>query len=455
MSDKRNISKIIYDFTQNIFAVLFSKNLEFSVIRLLFLKYVVDNYVGANSVENMQCCARAQKMFAIKDIENGVDIITPVLQYIDSFYGLQEIISSKENIEEYSCELFGENINRQRKNVVSSDFKKVIDALGSIDLEEKNGSNELGKELVEALIENVISNSYKNAFSGENSTRQSLSMLAGRILDVKSDDCFCDFASGIGLSTIEITKSTMPHIVNSEISNTAVAISAMLYIMYGYKDFSLYSGDSLTQINQQICGNKLFIDGPIAAKLERTEDNEYSDSSLAIISRTFHDYLSDDENALAVITLPPSPLFASYKQAVTLRQKLVENGAVKAVVALPPMWRGTSVGTNLLILSRKPEKQIVFINAAETFGSIRDKTDPAGEKLLPQEIIESIVKEIENPKTVSGFCRVATSEEVQDKEYNLIPASYVEVRVEEDHTTLEEIDNELKELYRQLAMLSP
>lgn len=451
MNEIIKVQNIIRSLRNTLAHVLYSKNIEFSIVRLLFLKYVVDNYIGANSVENMQFCAKAQKMFAMRDVENGGETIIPVLNYIDNAYGLTSILSSNENIEEYSNELFGTENQRQRKNVVSNNFKEIMDVLGSIDLEEKNKDNSLGKTLVDALIENIAINSNKNAFSSEYTTKKNLSKLAAKILNVQPNEIFCDFVSGVGFSTIEITKKKLPNIINAEKNNTAIAISAMLYIMYGYKNFQIFSGDSLTKYNDKIIGDKIFVDGPIAAKVEKTEDNEYGDSSLAIINRVLHNYMSKKESAMAVITLPSSPLFTTRKNAVGLREEMVSNGMVQAVIALPPMWGGTMVGTNLLVISRKPQEKVVFINAADDKLTSKHKNDSTGAELLSDEKINLIIDVISNQKSILGFSCVINKNKITNKEYKLVPASYVKVNKEEDDISLKTIDEQLSKLYRQLV----
>ena len=52
--------------------------------------------------------------------------------------------------------------------------------------------------------------------------------------------------------------------------------------------------------------------------------------------------------------------------------------------------------------------------------------------------------------SVPGFSRVASVSELQQTGFNLIPANYITQPTEEDHTTIEEIDTQLAELYRQL-----
>lgn len=451
MNNKLDFRKIIWEISNELRGVLYYKNIEFSVVRLLFLKYAVDNYIGAKSVENMQLCAKAQKMFAMKDIENGIATIIPVLQYIDSAYGLKDVLSGNENIENYACELFGDDKNRQRKNVITNDFKSVMNTLGSLDLEENNGDNSLGKELVDSLIENIVLSSFKNSFSGEYTTRANVSKLAKHILNVKADDVFCDFASGVGMSTIEITKDTLPKIINADCNNTAVAISAMLYIMYGYKNFKIFNEDSITRKNAEIYGNKIFVDGPLALRLKKTAENEYTDVSLAIINRVANDYLSTGgEESTAIISLTSSPLFTAKKQAIDLRHKIIASGMVKAVIALPPMWRGTSIGTNLLVLSRAPQDKILFINASEVTVTAKERMDVTGEALLPEKAINDIVQTVLNPENILDFSALVSIDSVIKKDCNLIPASYIEVCREEDTTTLEEIDAQLAVLYQQI-----
>lgn len=449
MNNKINFKNIIWKIENELRGVLLYKNIEFAVVRLLFLKYAVDNYIGATSVENMQLCAKAQKMFALKDIENGVDTIIPVLRYIDEAYNLDNILSGSENIEEYARVLFGEDISRQKKNVVTSDFKGVLDTLGSLDLEEKEKTNSVGKELVEALLETISINSTRSSYSNEYTTRQNLSKLAGKILDVKSDDVFCDFASGVGLSTIEITKETMPKIINADLNNTAVAISAMLYIMLGYKDFKIFNENTLTTMNIEVHGNKVFVDGPLVSKIEKTEYNEYNDSTLAIINKVLNDALSNTENALAVITVPSSPLFTTKRQTVELREKMLTSGMLKAVIALPPMWRGTSVGTNLLVFSKEKNSDVVFVNAADVKVSQKDRNEVTGEALLPSDKIDSIADAVNNSKTIAGFSRVISYADINN-DFNLVPANYIQAEKEEETITLEELDNQIAELYKKL-----
>lgn len=444
MDNSKDKSTILWDLMNTLKNALYSKDLSFSTIRLIFLKYALDNYVGAKTVEDMQNCARAQKMLAMKDVEGGIDALIPVFEYIDKAYGLYRIFSSPENIEYYQKELFGGGYSNQKKNVTSEEFKKIIDVLGSMDLEEKEGNHALGKSLVDGLIEIVETTSKKSEFAGDCATTSSLGRIAKEILKIRQDDTFCDFASGVGLSTMEITKDMLPSVNIAEISCSNAALSAMLLIMYGYDNIKIHAGDSLTYVLPDVHGNKVFVDPPLNIRIVRPDGKTASDSTYAAISNTIQSYL--DENGTAVIATPSNFLFQVKKQAYNLREELVESGMLKAVVALPPLWKGTSIGTNIIILSRMKSDKVVLINAIDKIKEL-DAKYSIREMNLPDAIIEKIVNTIDNQTAEEGFSAVVTKQNLKEKEYNLIPANYLANPTEEETMTVYEIDSELDKLY--------
>lgn len=445
MNNSEEIKKTIWDITTSLNSVIYSRNLSFSAVRMLFLKYAVDNYIGAETVPDMQTCGRAQKMFAMRDVESGLDTVASLLHYIDRAYNLEGILSGADNISEFAKELFGID-SRQKKNTELDDFKSVLDKLACLDLEEKDDTHETGKTIVDALLEAVYSTSARNAFSGEYTTRKDLSKLAKQILDVDGNDVFLDFMSGTGISTLEITKDTMPRIINIDKNGTTAAIAAMLYIMYGYRDFRVICGESLTE-SAKVSGNKIFVDPPLNFRIEKTKENEYSDGALAVLNRLF-EYLSD--NGTAVLTVQSNTLFQSKSQAAKLRCKIVEERKLKAVIALPPLWAGVNIGTNLLVLGKENNyRGMVFVDATDLVKTSRKRSE-ANDTILSDETISRIAHAVKYADEIESFSHVATVEEIANTNYNLVPANYVIKPIEEDHTTLEEIDAQLAELYKQL-----
>ncbi len=440
-------SDMIWKLTSLLRDVVYSRNLAFSALRLLFLKYALDNYIGATSKEDMQQCVRAQKMFALRDISNGIETVIPVLQYIDRSYGLDGVLSSHENIDEYARELFGADRFRQKRNASEDGFRSLMEFVGGLDLEEGNEPI-IGRKLVKAIISMNDRSYSRNSFSGENASDIVLSSLAKELLNVTSEDVFLDFASGVGVSTLFIAGDAQPQIVNVELSGANAAAAAMLYIMYGYQNIRILVGDSISQLVLGLSGNKVFVDPPIASRVEKSDTNIYTDSSLAVLYRVMHDYLTKDGDALVV--LPANPLFQGKKQAVDLREELVQRGMLRAVIALPPMWYATTMNTHLLLISKKEmiQPDVLFIDATKEMKNTKNRSSQAS--AIPADLIKRIALTVADCEVCDGFSCIASLDEIRNNNYNLVPATYIASPGEEDNMTMEEVEAQLAELYRQL-----
>ncbi len=167
----------IWELANLLRSAVYSRNIAFSVLRLLFLKYALDNCTGAKTVEDMQACLKAQRMFARKDVEDGISTIIPVLNYIDRAYQI-DVLSGERIVDEYARELFGADRMTQKKNATESSFKSVIEFLGEMDLEEKDSERSLGKLLVREITELIQTGTDRNAFTGEFTTGNDLNRLA-------------------------------------------------------------------------------------------------------------------------------------------------------------------------------------------------------------------------------------------------------------------------------------
>lgn len=440
-------SEIVWDLASLLRGVVYSRNLAFSALRLIFLKYALDNYIGASSKEDMQQCVRAQKMFAMRDISNGIDTVIPVMQYIDKAYGLVDVLSGAANIDEYARELFGTDRFRQKRNATEDGFRSLMEFVGGLDLEEGN-EPVIGRKLVESIIAMIDKYSYRNSYAGENVTDTVLSSLAKDILSVSSEDAFLDFTSGAGVSTLIIAGDAQPQIVNVELSGANAAAAAMLYIMYGYQNIRILVGDSISQLVPGLSGNKVFVDPPIASRVEKSDTNIYTDSSLAVLYRVMHDYLTKDGDALVV--LPANPLFQGKKQAVDLREELVQRGMLRAVIALPPMWYATTMNTHLLLISKKEmiQPDVLFIDATKEMKNTKNRSSQAS--AIPADLIKRIALTVADCEVCDGFSCIASLDEIRNNNYNLVPATYIASPGEEDNMTMEEVEAQLAELYRQL-----
>ncbi len=147
----RDLRNALWGLSNSIRGTHYSKSHIFVLVRLIFLKYCVDNTIGITSKEDMQCCLNIQKAISKRDPEEIFNCTIPVLQYLDKAFFDNIVLSSPDNIQEYA-EAFGVDASAQRKSVGVDGFKNNIDALVSLDLDERDKDNILGKELVKELI---------------------------------------------------------------------------------------------------------------------------------------------------------------------------------------------------------------------------------------------------------------------------------------------------------------
>lgn len=450
MNKFEDVKNFIWKLVDSLRNAMFYRELEYSAVRLVFIKYAVDNCVGASTIEEVQSYARAQKMFSMRDVKNGMDYLIPVLKTIDKAYGLESILSNTDMLNAYSNELFGYENNSQRKNITSENFKKILRLLGTTDLEETTDERILGPMLVDALVSVIVNNSYRNGYASEHTTKPQLNKLVSEILNLQPDDRFCDFASGVGLSTLSIVKDRYTNISIADINALAVSTSAMLLIMAGYKKLNVKCKNTLSQVVEGLSGNKVFVDAPWGIKLEKTDSNDYTDGTLAVIDKTVNSYMEITDDAIAIITLPSGPLFRANKQAIELRSYLVDHGMLKAIISLPALKTGTTINMNLMVLTKKKNDKVIFINAADNSALSAKKSDSYGDLSLPNSLIEKILDVLYRNKSIDGFSKCVSYKELAEKEYNFIPTVYIKPVIEEDDTSLEDINNQLSDLYKKL-----
>ena len=437
--------KIIWDISSQLTSVMYSKNTTYSVVRLIFLKYVTDNCFKADTGEKMMNYIRVQKMFAARDNESGQNAVYPVLQMLDEEYKLNNILTSALN--EYAKDLFGTDDSWGKKNSTSNHYKTIIATLAELNLEDTSDNMSLGKTLVECLNAVLDVKARDVISAAETVTPAGIAQLSKNILRVTKDDVYADFVAGAGLSTLNIVTDTNTRVITSEINAECAAVAAMLYIMAGYKDISITVENSLANYeNDHAVADKMFIDAPLNIK-KIIEDKNLSSSYLAVEKTT--NMLK--ENGMAVVVVPGSILFGMTKMQIEQRKKLLDNQWIKAVIALPSCFYSTGVGVNLLVISKTNVENVLFINASNN-GAITFTEKERKINVLTEEGIERIVQILENEDEIIGLSRVCTIDEIAEMNYDLTPARYMDKEEIPDTATLDEIEAELAELYKKLGI---
>ena len=152
------------------------------------------------------------------------------------------------------------------------------------------------------------------------------------------------------------------------------------------------------------------------------------------------------------IVLPHGVLFRSGAEGV-IRQTLLENGSIYAVIGLPAgIFFSTSIPTCIVILKKNnTDRSVFFVDASKEFR----KEGPRN--FLDPEHIERIVTTVIARTDVEKFAHLATFNEIKGNDYNLNIPRYVDTAEEEkpvdlteEFSKLSSLNEEEKQLTKQL-----
>ena len=424
----------------------FTKNTVFSTTRLLFLKYITDNFVGAMTKEDFQYYALVQKMFAARDVEGGPNALYPILAIVDKYYHFDRII--EDSINEYAKELFGLDASWNRKSASLYEFKAIMHALAEIDLTEDNDKT-IGKGLVKELIAQLQQRNLGNRMFSEYISRLEVGELASKILQVQENEHFFDFAAGIGTTTLSIIGDKNCAITNYDLNRESLSVLAMFCVMSGYKNINIKCVDSFRDYVEPVVADKIFVDAPIGLKIEDSLTLQKKESTIMAIEKTISS-LSD--KGLGIVTVNSGLLFGTGKVQKEAKKMLIENSYLKSVIALPISFFGTVVSINLLVVSKEKNQNIIFVNAGSKAFSKHLTRLNSKETTISQEGIDLIADIVNNEKAVEEISTIISNDKIVEKGYDLMPTTYVKEKIAEESITIEEIDSELEKLYTQLGI---
>jgi hypothetical protein len=436
----------LYDALRNAF---FSKNIGFSVIRLLFLKYASDNCLGATTVPEMQNYMRVQRMLSAGDVGLGPNGLVPVLDMLDEHYHLDHLMHN--SINEYAKELFGLDDSWVKKNTSDKNFVEIMSILSSMDLTDDPETHEKGRQLALSLIDNLQYHGENARLASPFYSRRELGPIINKILNVQDDDIFLDFCSGIGTTTISAVESRRCKIINQDISEECLSVAAMLYMMCGYEEFELQIQDRFPMEYREVenieeefeVANKIFVEPPVAL---RVRNHPLRDSSLISLG-TAAALLK--ENGTAIVVVSATALTTQFIGSVKLREELVGNGYVQSVIALPLTFTRTSIPMYMVVLSKKKNDGVLFVN----FTSYANKANKyKGANVMTEEHMDLLSRIVCNCEEIESVSRKVSLNEIVKKEYDLMPMVYVTEVKTTPSVSIEEIDRELDELYSQLLL---
>ena len=169
-----------------------------------------------------------------------------------------------------------------------------------------------------------------------------------------------------------------------------------------------------------------------------------------------------DITARAVFLLPNSVLSTSDKAEVKIKEQLIAENLLLAVITLPSnMFESTNIPTCLMVFDKhKDTRQIAMIDLSDQAEEeVRDQRGQYGGashtgrtyhksvRVITGETMQMCIELINSKLEKDGICRWILPEELTD--YNLSPKRYLETKTEITHRPFEDIAADYNRVIRQ------
>lgn len=377
-------------------------------ISLLFLKYI-KNKEYATQFNN-----------ALEENLLSISTVRDLLNKVEEEYDL------KMNILENALFDINSNISNQY----------IIDYLKSEPIEYTGCEKE-------DLIYNILSYADKDA-SRTNiyTTNKSLIKLIEKILDVKENESFMNTFSGFNTASININASEY---LGYELSESIYATSIMIMIFLNKKNIHI-SNEDIYLCDEFKKVDKILTDGPWGIFDDKIK---YFERSKASNKMEYHNIditiNSLKDNGKAVIAVPNKLLTNdTYK---VLRENLVKEKLLEAVISLPLLSTVTSVNPYLLVISKKDNKEVSFVEANNKEFYVQNRRI----NNLTNEGINKILIGLENEANYSK--KVNINDLLNQKDMSLLVSNYVKEDDNKEYSKKEEIEEKLNDLYKKFNHL--
>lgn len=162
-----------------------------------------------------------------------------------------------------------------------------------------------------------------------------------------------------------------------------------------------------------------------------------SKADFAFIQNALY-HLSSDGHALLLTS--HGVLFRSGSET-KIRQSMIDRGLISAVIGLPAnLLTGSSIPVALMIFSNQPMEDILFIDSSREFEKNRMFNE------LSNKNIDKITETVKLRKKVARYSYVATLKEVQEKDYNLNIARYVDTYQKQERVNITKLNQRLEKV---------
>lgn len=349
----------------------------------------------------------------------------------------------------------------QQRNIT---ITEVLKKLNDVDVMGHNG--DVIGDAYEFLIGQFASEAGKKA--GEFYTPHEVSDMMARIAAIGQEDkkLFSVFDPTMGSGSLMLNiRNYISHpdsvkYHGQELNTTTYNLAKMNLILHGVdkEDMRLRNGDTLNKdwpTDEPYTFDSVLMNPPYSAKwssddtfLDDSRFNRYgklAPKSKADFAFLLHGFYHLKDSGTMAIVLPHGVLFRGAAEGV-IRKKLLEDGSIDAVIGLPAnLFFGTSIPTTVIILKKnRTTRDVLFIDASNEF------TKGKNQNKLSKDSIDKIVETYKRREDVEKYARVATFDEIKEKnDFNLNIPRYVDTFEEEALVDMATIGAAIKDIRKE------
>ena len=394
-----------------------------------------------------------QNIFQLNDLNKGFNDLSSKFEQFNGLFDDVDLQSKKLGTDD------------QQRNVT---ITEVLKKLNDIDVLGHEG--DVIGDAYEFLISQFATEAGKKA--GEFYTPKMVSEMMAQIVTINQEEkkLFSVFDPTMGSGSLMLNVRhhlKYPENVKyhgQEMNTTTFNLAKMNLILHGVdeEDMNLRNGDTLNKdwpTTEPYLFDSVVMNPPYSAKwsadatfLNDSRFNRYgklAPKSKADFAFLLHGFYHLKETGTMAIVLPHGVLFRGAAEGV-IRQKLLEDGSIYAVIGMPAnLFFGTSIPTTVIILKKNREtRDVLFIDASKEF--IKGKK----QNKLSSENVEKIVSMYKNRTNEEKYAYLASFDEIKENDYNLNIPRYVDTFEEEESIDMKSVDTEIQQIRQEKQALT-
>lgn len=393
-----------------------------------------------------------QNTFQLNDLETALNELSSNYEQFNGLFEDVDLQSKKLGADD-----------QQRNITITEVIKKldVVDVLG-------HDGDVIG-DAYEYLIDLFATEAGKKA--GEFYTPHMVSVMMAQLVTLNQEHkkLFSVYDPTMGSGSLMLNVRPYLAFPNSvtyhgqELNTTTYNLAKMNLILHGVKDEDMHlkNNDTLNKdwpteepytfdavvmnppYSALWSANEAFLDDPRFSRYGKLAPKSKADFAFLL-----HGYYHLKDTGTMAIVLPHGVLFRGAAEGV-IRQKLLEDGSIYAIIGLPSnLFFGTSIPTTIIVLKKnRTTRDVLFIDASKEF--VKGKR----QNTLSLDNIDKIITTFKERKDQDKYAHVASFEEIKENEYNLNIPRYVDTFEEEPPVDMVAIGKELTDLQEQQEVL--